>query len=1127
VAWVPFIHWDANENVDLVLDRGTGPHRFDDSDVDRMARAVGYWQTLAHWNPTSSPIRSLRDVLAQRNAGSSGTGLRVRQDDTTPQGQTFAVANPLDQDPRPGDVDDADGIAFVHTGGRLMIRGWVGTAAAGMHTAASAGWYDQDTARIATGFHGVYSGVVLGALNIANAALPASIQTFFGLHGRPKAPGNAQVWSGQQGVGVSTIAANWINTGAHRVTATPDGAGTWTVDAEYDIGAGWVPHRSDLAVALDAGPVDANDAAMVACLFMGPGGDHLWAAANFNTTWLPWFEVDMMEPWVPNMASSEFRDLADQLPPGAISNPRAPFGVRYGSPDLMHVPMGSPFAPVELRKLDPVLGYCVEHAERTCLWAPWTNEATPFDAGTSTLSPCIVGSGGSEAIGVSAPLTVAMRVKLDMTTPAAARNLLTVGDIWRGLPTSVLNGIGIYLDAGDQLVLRYYDKNWVDLAVDFPIDRYRGEVLDVAFAWTGSAGAAAGYADDTVRLLVNGRTVAVASTTAFKLAADPPVVYVGSGMRSAGAFDAGFTGLFREAKFWFHALTDDEIRRAFTPTTETLDFNTAQADGEPGAAEGWMVREQVSEPVMAAFRNSPWSTPSEPFDWFDEHPAVQINGPTWDTTVGEQTVALGGGGAVVTAAPVNTIQLVAPGFDVSAALPTGSSLRIQGSTGLDAYWTVASVAGAGPNYTITTDEDILTTTADGTMTIPELWTAAITGVTPDQWAQLWDVFFANPAAATPTEIASVLAGYVQHLDVRARREYVVARGEWGGFARAITITRPATAETWADWGEDDVGWADDLDDVTSAAAVYGDGTPLRDTAEPFRWAEQYGSLEAAGTDDAEFLSWYERVHGVAVPRELPRITDTFDEAWGLDHLDTTRQITPPSHNGRIYSDVLTLPLYVKANRNLIHVIEGTSPGTVRTMVLPEGALTTLAGAAGVLSAAWGVASPASPLTWGYEDRGDGTFRFWFGWDGAAALAPAEEVYLASGVGVFADRDARADLGLLGLSPSGAAVKVDVPAGYLAGTVPAAWDLDQQYGADPWSYLSVSTATDPDSGLEYPLAHGKVPASFDTATRPSEPFLPDGWGGAWLNPAIYAWTNDCLFDTGLGPGELYEDFEEGW
>lgn len=1107
----PYIDWNPAHNAGLELPRDAGPYHFDDDDLDRFAQVVG----LAPSHPVLlTQISRIHAVQARRllQTGSADlTGLRTDMWDVLPKGEEYFTTDAANGEPTPLGIDDVLAERYITLAHKMPVRGWIGSMAAGFPGNTEVRWADP-TSRTVAAPRGLWSGVLVSTVQASVNAVLGRTHAY-SVHGKQLAAAN---WEHRGGTlpGVLEAAAvhQPLATGKQLVVVDGNDPAALPLRSFYD-NAGWQALRVDVVDATVGGAVPVDEIAIAAWVVMGAAAVYVWPAGAVAPIWVPELEIPMLEPWVINGAQWEWRDITDALLPYkflAYVDPLAIFGTPFAAvPDLRHPPMGHGNAPLVLRESDADLGVAVRMGVDSTLFAAGRHEIE--DGNPLPRMPILLADKALFTLDV--PYGVATQIKIDEDADLTGlHNITCFGDIQRAAPNANLNGVGIYI-SGDTVFLKYYNAGWQTLSKTFPTDWLKGRPLNLAWAFTGDQGSLSGYDSRTIRLLVNGQVVDAPAAQGVNDLASTEICFVGHSDLSVST--PGFKGLFGGLVAWMGDVTDDEIRRAFedrTVVTDTLTFDDA---GEAaGDADGVVWAERVAGDRSARFLQSPWAAPEEPFDWLDKPAQITLNGPTWDFSTGGHSGAV----VVVQPNPVNKIHIVG---DHTALLPIGVGIQITGSTGLDAFWTVAGTAFAAGNTEIEVVETVLSAVADGTVTIPPLWEFDV-DVWGTQYVQHWASYYAVPAAATTDELADTINGYVQHAWARARGDDVIVESERQGALITLSITEVGGATytaTGADVGALSATW----DDVVQEGAPYK--PDLEETRETFTWTDIFDLFSGV---DAEYRSYYEVDHGISAPRDLPRDTDTFDEGWGGDSLTTTlRANTVMERNGRFYGTALTFPMQIPANRNLVHVLSAEA-GAVVQLALTPGTYATAALLAAELQAKWAAAVAGTVLAWGWETV-DSITRLWFGWDGSSAIAVQIPMALASGVGLFEGRDARASIGMYGLGPNGSHAEIPAPEAALLGVAPP-WDLTELYGVQVATAWNVKTITNSFDAVEMPFPADTAAAAFDAiiaALDYYERFKPAAWGGAWIDPSTYAWASPAQYDTDLGPGEPVEDFEEGW
>jgi len=1136
----PIIDWDPRANAELVTEPGAGGVTLNSDDLEKYDLAVG---VSAFPRQTASTVLYTRRAVAERGTAPED-GLRHRAYDVNPTGITFWVANPATGEPYPLDIDDAISTAlgidarYIQLGQRLPLRGWLGGATAGLDGQVEVTWGDGTTRAAADTTRGPFTGLVVSAYDLD--ALDCH-HLMYAVHGKRKADTNwlyrggyiLDPFTGSSSTGESTATKNAVDTGKVRIGIT--GTGPWNIVTQYWDGAAWQTLDSR-SVTLTSGALLSSEVAMRGWLFAGQGGlapaGSPWG--TLTDVWFPEVVLEKFEPWVVNLVAWDARDLDDLLFPfmGAPSKIQDVVS-DLALPDLMHHPFGSLHEPVSLRKADSDLGLAVEVDQLSGFVAVGTWDLDGIGLDTYPKQRPLLTT-DTEWAGIDAPFSAVVQLKLIGDQNPSKWYVIAFGDTAR-TPSATDNGVALYWQDGT-LRGKIYDDlsgDYVIVEAEFDVDHHSDIPLELGIAWSGARGVDCGYEDYTLRILVNGEAVAVSGALPDALVATTDIANVGF----HDSF-SGWAGLLGRCRVYPNALTDDEIRRAFEePTSDDLDFDVADTDAEPGQAEGWEWKAGMISGGRALFRQSPWTGPQESFDWFGLYPSV-VNGTAETFDLSALTT-----GAVAAVNPA-TDQITVNGVDWRELLPAGSNIRITGSTGLDAYWTVSTVAYSAGNSVITVDEDVLSSTADGQVEVPPILTVEVNQY-DEQFTQLWDVYFEDAAAATADEVAAVLNSYIQHSVTRARAGLLTIRSETQGFYARIQVTggdanTVLSFPTSEVWGVDDVGWFDTWDDVTAITALFGDGTPAAASSEGFEWTDWYDTLEEAGALTAGNRSWYGQLHTHDIT-DVDTGTDDFTVAGDVRSAfpsGTTIQITGSTANDGQYVVLLTFldgpDTVIRISGSIpdatvdgqlgpivwssavesfdegwdfdpissdfeapsvngrLYSDELTFPLTIRTDKNRLFVYSSIDGAVHEFQLTGQEYADAAALSAELSTKWSTALptskfswrysgnRIWFGWDGSSTMTSNEVAYFLFGPGTDADRDVRSIIGLYGLSPSGEPGRVVMPAGYYDGDDAADWTLEGAYQADPWSYLEVRTETDLQDAFEEPVAADRELAVFDVA-----------------------------------------------
>jgi hypothetical protein len=519
-----------------------------------------------------------------------------------------------------------------------------------------------------------------------------------------------------------------------------------------------------------------------------------------------------------------------------------------------------------------------------------------------------------------------------------------------------------------------------------------------------------------------------------------------------------------------------------------------------------------------------------------------------------------------------------------------------------------------------------------------------------QWAQLWDVYFDNPAEATVTELQAIFSRYWTRSNVFAtsssagqymlasttkqgssasirifgRQACVLSTTSWpitarvsgvddeitvkvnGGAEQTITLSEGATTgleiaediqaffnsngysggATYLDpyphveinssesievtggtanvdigfpsdlvygtskpaldmgfgkgyaTGVDDVGIFEDWDDVTGISAIFGGASDISIIYELFDWTRIFDSLAEAGElSDAYFASWYDSP-------DLVRVSDAFEEGWGTEWLSTpsAQHYTPPGVRNGILSGSgeVEFPLNIKANRNILWVYMRSFSAplcdTINRIALIPGTYGDANALVSNLNDQLNASAlpPGHPFKFWYSDVSENVSKIMYGWNRDGN--PDFEMYLATRSDLDFDKDARSSIGLDTFDGRTGTRKIMVPSGYyteingVPSTTPSSeWqDEDVFFWVDPDSRVYQNVIDNPATPQKLAVDKNWEVALFNQSVsldnNYNDEFL---WHYPYVDPGSFSPVDDALFNTDLGPGENFEDFDEGW
>ena len=630
----PYLYWDPSYNAELVTPKIAGPLIVNADDLEKFEKFVAI---SCRPELFGDPGIFYQAILSFLDGTDPERGARVSGYQYMPANLSFYGVEPSYGEPRPFDPSDAysgETWRYANLGWRLALRGYIGTVDdGGLNETLRVKWGDSNT-RGASDLLGAWTGAAVTAFD--PVAMKAD-HLLTELHGKRYSDTNWEYRSGWLDQPISPISTvesaatkNAVDSGEFRIVLS-GGPPSWTALWQEYTGS-WNDLQNQ-AMDLRSHATDAQQMALVAHLFAGATKPQPGSPLPPWPTQEAWFrevEVGMFEPWVPDISSVSEREWNEGWRWLTGSTDDYSIELRRPKTDLLHRPMGTANAPVSLREGDDDLGVCIQLGQDTLLSAVGHEDRRYITVyQTEPLVPT-----DKNLYDKDAPFVCAMRLKLtDMATWGSDRNFISFGDIFAGAPTVSANGIGMYWEdtggGGGRLHARYFNgAAWTSIYMDFNSADYDATAIDVALAWTGARGGLIGRPDYQLRIVVNGVTQIEALATNLTLAGTERA-YVG-----AIGSQKGLQGLLRAVVLMGEAASDDEILKAFSLAGEPFpnpSFETAQADGRPGEAEGWIWESQQAVGGWAEFNATdealdPYRRDREDFnagwenneDWLDD-----------------------------------------------------------------------------------------------------------------------------------------------------------------------------------------------------------------------------------------------------------------------------------------------------------------------------------------------------------------------------------------------------------------------------------------------------------------------------------------------------------------------------
>jgi hypothetical protein len=324
-----------------------------------------------------------------------------------------------------------------------------------------------------------------------------------------------------------------------------------------------------------------------------PGSPIVWPAQE---TQFPDLSLEHLEPWLIDVADWSARDWEQAWAWLHAPDPLTSLDLRRPHTDLLHFPIGHPNGPISLRAFNTPIGWCMQIGKDSILSTAPAHDLRLISPTAGTTSAEAVAACDEAAFGADAPLAVVWRVRprdLDLMTVGEARALWASWRIF-GAASPTHNGIGVFVKRSSAdvwtVTARAYNRGtgWADVSTTWSAADLaaRGDrPFDLAWAWTGARGGRAQHPSRSLRLVIDGSTVAELPGIAL---------YLSEGLWfRVGRQDATMLGMpcdLGPGAVFGEAVTDEEIAKAFTEVTgpfQNASFETAAADGRPGEAEAW------------------------------------------------------------------------------------------------------------------------------------------------------------------------------------------------------------------------------------------------------------------------------------------------------------------------------------------------------------------------------------------------------------------------------------------------------------------------------------------------------------------------------------------------------------
>ena len=597
-------YWYPAENRALVVPRTEGPFVLDGSDPDAMAMALMHAPPVFFFTSDVAYTQKLEAALGT----SPHTGVRHSAFQCMQLNESYFGADPSGE-PDPFDPDDLTAYPYIVFGHRLWLRGMIGSQFSDdWNTSLEIQWADEVVRAMGDTSRGCWTGTYLGPFS---AFIQGMTHLFQMAHGKRSADANWVYLGGDiqhlaLGPITTTTSAPVVDNGIQqgRIRATVSGSSpSWTVDLQYYNGAAWVTVHS-VALDIESDMFDPTFNGMAAGAIVGqtqlhPGVPPVAPTFPQEHTWIHGIEAPEFQPFVLDITRWTGRELFEKLEPWIGPLPVTPYPWPLQAADLLHIPVGSGYDPIELRSYEEDLGWCVHlHS-----YSPLRSYAKADSWGI--LQPSAAAGGipflfcddtwGAGDPGI--PFFVGQRAKYtDMDTWASDRHLFSFGHIM-GVPAPGDNGVGVLWrntgGAGEgELVARCYDivaHVWVEITTPFDAADWNGVAVDICIAWTGECGDDAQRDDWEFRMLVDNEVVDAALVPDF---GSGPLdrATVGPDRRGLTWYE-GWGGFLSAFVIYNDALSDDEARVAFTrPGVPFVNpsFELPAEDGCPGGAAAWL-----------------------------------------------------------------------------------------------------------------------------------------------------------------------------------------------------------------------------------------------------------------------------------------------------------------------------------------------------------------------------------------------------------------------------------------------------------------------------------------------------------------------------------------------------------
>jgi len=1055
--------WLPEDNADLVVNPGDPSLVLDASDLDKFERAVGIEGIVFPYN--SQAVQYLNLNRFEDGAGvEEGNGVEASGE--MPETSTYLGGEPLTPIMR----GDSFNEFYISRAWGPYLRGWIGGQSLGFDPTLRVKWGDADIRFLAQA-RGSYDGAFAALVSPFNQA---AAREWAALHGKAASDlgfwkyhfasvDDPNGWAGLPAAAHVSIPWDGVTSGEARLvfSGTPTAA---TVTAQYHNGSTWIAISSvgpiDLTTIFQTlpAPIGSNwqQAGMVARLFAG-ATEVFGSGADVLVHWFNEVEVDRFEPWIINRLATRNRQAYD----GDLGEDGDLF---FPAADLIHVPIGSNFgAPVSLRVVDVAWNSVVEVDEWSVVSSVPSGSTVLIENTTISPRPLLRADGAWKGIGE--PFAIVGRFGLQdlfyfqgLAFGFQYCQLITMGGTFLVGDPQVDNGFALYWDAKtEELVATIYSlgsASFVEARAPFAPGDYDGKQLELGIAWTGDEGAAAGFDDRTLRVVVDGVTLATLKVDDAEIARNATDAISFGPATHAAYFPMrqGYRGTFGGAVIYQEPMTDEALGAAFSPEEiptpfENPSFEIEATSGRVGEAEAW---EWISQQVAAAWAEFTAYVERLRAPWED-----------WDH-LGTRAIKIGSN---------------AEPFDFSSAKAFG-----------------VTIDGVGQLVTI--DPAVATFEDPANATAAEVC-AALNDLIEGGDAFPWLGEFVAVRSSSDGE------GSTLSVDIAQAAAVVL------GFTDATT-SQGANDVGWSelltDFSNVTTGEFTGGSETFEGFEVWGDEfhVPPNWIGEP--WREAFTYTPGGFTSSVD--------QGAPWSHDWTRAFEGFVEGWENDVLPmlttpyTADALTPgTAGDGRLYSSALTFPLGVGATRNRLTLGWGTIAPVAgfRVLELPitAGSYASASALVAELQSALvaALSGDTSGLTFGTWESEDGEQEgIWLGWDGStSSISEFAILSTPRSDRLYFDQDARETLGLIGIGPNGSRSELKIPAdAWDSGSTGPYDPSGSYYLAEQWGLVIYEVVNDPVSGL-FALPYNWGAAEFDTSI---------GSGTYVDRVTLKGWTNDA-------------------